>query len=81
VRRIVGFFTRKRQLVLTDGPRLFYIDPDKMIVKGEIPWGRDMAIEFKNDKLFIITVVRLECCPHPRALSLMLRVIHAGWFE
>jgi 3-phosphoinositide dependent protein kinase-1 len=53
----VGLFSRKRQLVLTDAPRLFYIDTDKMVVKGEIPWGSNMGVEFKNDKLFVVTVV------------------------
>lgn len=33
-----GLFSKKRRLVLTDAPRLFYVDPDSMELKGEIPW-------------------------------------------
>eukprot|EP01038_Epipyxis_sp_PR26KG_P005426 gene5426-7516_t len=33
-----GLFSKKRQLILTDRPRLIYIDPDSMELKGEIPW-------------------------------------------
>lgn len=37
-------FSKKRQLVLTDRPRLFYIDPDSMDLKGEIPWTMEYPV-------------------------------------
>ena len=33
-----GLFSKRRQLILTDAPRLYYIDPVAMELKGEIPW-------------------------------------------
>lgn len=39
---------------MTDLPRLFYVDPAKMIQKGEIPWSNKMRPELKSNRLFII---------------------------
>ena len=33
-----GLFSRRRQLILTDKPRLLYVDPEQLVFKGEIPW-------------------------------------------
>lgn len=33
-----GLFSRHRLMVLTNKPRLFYVDPATMALKGEIPW-------------------------------------------
>ena len=33
-----GLFSKRRQLILTDAPRLYYVDPVAMELKGEIPW-------------------------------------------
>ena len=33
-----GLFSKQRRLVLTDLPRLFYVDPDSLEMKGEVPW-------------------------------------------
>eukprot|EP01116_Phalansterium_solitarium_P024655 TRINITY_DN9088_c0_g2_i1.p1 TRINITY_DN9088_c0_g2~~TRINITY_DN9088_c0_g2_i1.p1 ORF type:complete len:500 (+),score=129.92 TRINITY_DN9088_c0_g2_i1:180-1679(+) len=49
---------KRRQLILTDQPRLFYVDPEKMVQKGEIRWGDAAALKVstRNSKRFTITV-------------------------
>lgn len=49
-----GLFSKKRQLILTDRPRLIYVDPDSMELKGEIPWTRShpVSCQVKNSKEF-----------------------------
>jgi 3-phosphoinositide dependent protein kinase-1 len=42
-----GYFSRKRQLVLTDTPRLLYVDADAMEFKGEIPWTLEKPVSCK----------------------------------
>jgi len=52
-----GLFSKKRLMILTDKPRLFYVDADKMAFKGEIPWSVDeLTVEIKNPKRFTISV-------------------------
>ena len=52
----VGLFSRKRQLILTDRPRLFYIDASRMVKKGEIPWSKDISVTVKEGTRFDISV-------------------------
>lgn len=49
-----GLSHKRRMLLLTTGPRLIYVDPDKMIKKGEIPWTCDLRVEAKNFKVFFV---------------------------
>ncbi|KAM3175521.1 hypothetical protein ACTXT7_008344 [Hymenolepis weldensis] len=51
-----GLFARKRVFLLTEGPHLFYVDPDAMVRKGEVPWSNFLRVERKNDKIFSIHV-------------------------
>ncbi|XP_041986221.1 3-phosphoinositide-dependent protein kinase 1 [Aricia agestis] len=49
-----GLFARRRMLLLTTGPRLFYVDPLNMVLKGEIPWSSELRVEAKNFRIFLI---------------------------
>ncbi|EFC39666.1 3-phosphoinositide-dependent protein kinase-1 [Naegleria gruberi] len=51
------FTAKKRQLILTDKPRILYIDPEKMIVKGIIPWSNELYVVKKNSREFHIQTV------------------------
>jgi 3-phosphoinositide dependent protein kinase-1 len=54
----VGLSAKKRQLILTDTPRLLYIDPNKLVQKGEIPWSPALRAELRNDRQFHVHTVR-----------------------
>jgi len=54
-----GLFAKRRQLILTDRPRLIYIDEEKMIQKGEIPWSDALKPEYKNKRNFFVHTVCL----------------------
>lgn len=43
----------KRQLILTDKPRLFYVEPKTKELKGEIEWINSIPPEFKKVNLNI----------------------------
>eukprot|EP00795_Rhopilema_esculentum_P009272 gene9272-16965_t len=49
-----GLFAKRRQLILTEGPHLFYVDPHAMVLKGEIPWTKDLRPEAKSFKIFFV---------------------------
>lgn len=54
-----GIFPRRRMLLLTFGPHLYYVDPVTMILKGEIPWSEDLKPEAKNFKKFFVHTVSI----------------------
>jgi 3-phosphoinositide dependent protein kinase-1 len=45
---------KKRQLIMTDFPRLFYVDYKTLEVKGTIPWSNELKVELKAPKAFSI---------------------------
>jgi len=47
---------KKRMLLLTSTPRLIYIDPRKMELKGEIPLDPTLKVEIRDDVFFRIIV-------------------------
>jgi len=49
---------KKRFLILTDTPRIIYIDPKKKILKGEVPWSKKLIVEVRNDIVWRINTVR-----------------------
>ncbi|KAJ0015850.1 hypothetical protein NQD34_014140 [Periophthalmus magnuspinnatus] len=49
-----GLFARRRQLLLTEGPHLYYVDPVNKVLKGEIPWSFELRPEAKNFKTFFV---------------------------
>ncbi|KAF2074147.1 hypothetical protein CYY_004550 [Polysphondylium violaceum] len=50
-----GLISKKRQLIITDTPRIFYVDPIKLIQKGEIGVDLSLSAQYKSNKHFIIT--------------------------
>uniref|UniRef100_A0A4W3IT53 3-phosphoinositide-dependent protein kinase 1 n=1 Tax=Callorhinchus milii TaxID=7868 RepID=A0A4W3IT53_CALMI len=52
-----GLFARRRQLLLTEGPHLYYVDPVNKVLKGEIPWSQELRPEPKNFKTFFVHTV------------------------
>ncbi|XP_015367885.1 PREDICTED: 3-phosphoinositide-dependent protein kinase 1-like [Diuraphis noxia] len=49
-----GLFARRRMLMLTMGPHLYYADPASMTLKGEIPWSPQLRVEPKNFRIFFV---------------------------
>lgn len=40
--------------LLTEGPNLFYVDPDNMVLKGKIPWDKTIKTEIRDFKIFFV---------------------------
>ncbi|XP_060079631.1 3-phosphoinositide-dependent protein kinase 1-like [Ylistrum balloti] len=49
-----GLFARRRMFLLTEGPHLYYVDPTNKVLKGQIPWSKDLKPEAKNFKTFFV---------------------------
>lgn len=55
-----GRSVKKRELLLTNKPRIIYIDPKKMVMKGEVPWSTNLKPEAKNNVAWFIHTVKYE---------------------
>lgn len=64
-----GLFARRRMLLLTTGPHLYYVDMVNMVLKGEIPWSPELRVEPKNFKIFFIHTVSIQLISFPSYLS------------
>eukprot|EP01086_Lenisia_limosa_P012783 TRINITY_DN41374_c0_g1_i1.p1 TRINITY_DN41374_c0_g1~~TRINITY_DN41374_c0_g1_i1.p1 ORF type:complete len:416 (+),score=59.56 TRINITY_DN41374_c0_g1_i1:131-1378(+) len=49
-----GLFGKRRQLILTSKPRLLYVDPEKMVQKGEIEWSGNIKPIMKKKRVFFV---------------------------
>ena len=55
-----GFFPRRRMFLLTTGPHLYYVDPANMVLKGQVPFSKEMRTEAKNFRNFYVHVVMTD---------------------
>ena len=56
-----GFFPRRRMFLLTTGPHLYYVDSANMVLKGQVPFSKELRTEAKNFRNFYIHVVSQFC--------------------
>ncbi|KAF2070362.1 hypothetical protein CYY_008318 [Polysphondylium violaceum] len=49
-----GLSIKQRQLILTSSPRLIYVDPKKVQLKGQIPWSDSIKPEIRGSTNFVI---------------------------
>lgn len=61
---------KKRFMILTDTPRLIYIDPKTRELKGEVPWSRKLTVEVKNDVTWRVNTVRFQSRSKPPKCAL-----------
>ncbi|TPX37698.1 hypothetical protein SmJEL517_g00731 [Synchytrium microbalum] len=49
-----GLFSKRRGLILTDTPRLFFYDEDKIVARSEVPLGHGFRVELKDARHFFL---------------------------
>ncbi|KAL5019256.1 hypothetical protein ScPMuIL_004978 [Solemya velum] len=78
-----GLFARRRMFLLTEGPHLYYVDPVNKVLKGQIPWSRDLKPEAKNFRIFFVhTPNRTYYLEDPKSHSQeWVAEIEALWHE
>jgi hypothetical protein len=60
VKKHKGFSSKKRQLLLTNTPRLMYVDPVKMVLMGTIPWTSDLSVRVESPCNFLLRTVSFQ---------------------
>jgi hypothetical protein len=53
-----GLFSKRRVFLLTQKPRLLYLDEEKSMQKGEVPLSAEVKVEMKSKKIFYVHTVR-----------------------
>ncbi|KNE65258.1 hypothetical protein AMAG_10902 [Allomyces macrogynus ATCC 38327] len=91
VKRKGLFRTQTRMLLVVDPPRLPYVDPEKMLAKGEIPWTPRTVPEWRSTKAFYIHTqpMRMNAGPFiepavyvpPPSLSIEYTTVVANEFQ
>ena len=51
---------QKRMLLLTNSPRLLYIDPETDTLKGSVPWSDDLEVLVACENVLFFVYVRDE---------------------
>jgi len=64
-----ALLARKRALILTDTPRLFYVDPDSKTFKKEIPWSDALWAEAADAQTFYVHVPGRDYYMRPQSTS------------
>jgi 3-phosphoinositide dependent protein kinase-1 len=51
---------KTRLLILTDFPRLFYLEPESLTIKGQVPWGDEMFAQAESVEKFLVNTPERE---------------------
>jgi serine/threonine protein kinase len=49
-----------RMLILTDYPRLFYLEPESLVIKGQVPWSAKMFAQSDSQERFTVVTPERE---------------------